>query len=177
MIKALDRLSLMTGRAVSWLTLAMVAITFLVVILRYLFSLGWVWMQESVVWLHALVFLIGAAYTMQKDEHVRVDIFYREMGPRRRALVDLLGSLLFLLPFCVFVYWSSWGYVESSWRIQEGSREAGGLPYPFTPLLKTSILLMAGLIGLQGISQLARSLLTLSGRAAGPDDPGAPSQL
>ena len=168
MIKSLERLSLLTGQAISWLTLAMVAITFLVVVLRYLFSLGWVWLQESVVWMHALVFLIGAAYTLQQDEHVRVDIFYREMSPNRRALVDALGALVFLLPFCAFVFWSSWDYVVSSWRIGESSREAGGLPFPFTPMLKSTMLLMAALVALQGVSQLMRNLLMLAGR--GPEE-------
>jgi len=176
-IKALDTLSLRTGRAISWLTFAMVAVTFLVVVLRYLFSLGWVWMQESVVWMHSLVFLVGAAYTLQRDEHVRVDIFYREMSHTRRALVDALGVLVFLLPFCAFVVWSSWDYVVSSWRMGEGSREAGGLPYPFTPLLKSAILLMAGLIACQGIAQLLRSILVLTGRSTKTPDPHGQSQL
>ena len=177
MIKALDTLSLLTGRAISWLTLAMVVVTFLVVVLRYLFSLGWVWMQESVVWMHAFVFLIGAAYTLQKDDHVRVDIFYREMSETRRALVDALGAVILLLPFCAFVIWSSWDYVMSSWRIGEGSREAGGLPYPFTPLLKSAILGMAGLVACAGLAQLLRSVLVLTGRSSGGPDPHNPSQL
>ena len=158
---ALDALSEWSGRAVAWLTLAVVLITFAVVVLRYAFNLGWIAMQESVTFLHALVFLIGAAYTLKHEGHVRVDIFYRDMPPRAQALVNLLGTLLFLLPVCGFILWSSWAYVAASWLLREGSREAGGLPGVF--LLKTAIPLMALLLILQGIAQALHALLTLRG--------------
>jgi TRAP-type mannitol/chloroaromatic compound transport system permease small subunit len=148
--------------------LPMVAVTFVVVVLRYIFDLGWIWMQESVVWMHAAVFMLAAAYTLNRDEHVRVDIFYRSMSPKRKALVDALGAVVFLFPVSIFLLVTSWDYVSVSWAIREGSREAGGLPYPFVPLLKSVIPLTALLLVLQGITDLIRSVSTLTGR-----DPGA----
>lgn len=165
---ALKRFSELTGRAVAWLMLPMVAVTFVVVVLRYVFDLGWIWMQESVVWMHAAVFMLAAAYTLNRDEHVRVDIFYRSMSPKRKALVDAVGAVVFLFPVSIFLLVTSWDYVSVSWAIREGSREAGGLPYPFVPLLKSVIPLTALLLVLQGVTDLIRSLSTLTER-----DPGA----
>ena len=162
---ALDAVSEATGRAVAWLTLGMVLITFSVVVLRYAFNIGWIAMQESVTFLHATVFLLGAAYTLRHEGHVRVDIFYRDMSPRARATVDLLGTLLFLIPVCVFILWTSREYVMDSWSLREGSREAGGLPGVF--LLKTAIPVMALLLILQGVSQLLYAVLTLLGVETG----------
>lgn len=161
---AIDRLSDLTGRAVSWLTLGMVLVTFLVVVLRYKFNLGWIAMQESIVYMHALVFLLGAAYTLRHNGHVRVDIFYNKMGPRGQALVDLLGSLLLLLPVCAFIFWVSWDYVTTSWSLHESSRDAGGLPWVY--LLKTAILIMAAQMLLQGTAQALRAFLVLTGKIA-----------
>jgi TRAP-type mannitol/chloroaromatic compound transport system permease small subunit len=127
----LARISEQTGRAIAWLMLPMVAVTFLIVLLRYAFDLGWIWMQEGVTWMHAASFMLAAAYTLSHDEHVRVDIFYRKMDSRGRALVDIAGTLLLLLPMTVFLLIESFDYVLVSWSIHEGSREAGGLPYPF----------------------------------------------
>jgi TRAP-type mannitol/chloroaromatic compound transport system permease small subunit len=160
----LDRVSTITGKAAAWLTLFMVLVTFIVVVMRYVFDAGLIWMQESVVWMHAVVFMLGAAYTLHDDEHVRVDIFYRAMSARRRAWVDILGVALFLLPLCVFLGWLSFDFVAQSWNIGEGSREPGGLPYPFVPLLKTALLLMPLALALQGVSLLLRSLTTLRAR-------------
>ena len=94
----LDRISSATGRAVSWLTLLMVVGTFVIVLLRYALDSGVVWLQEAVTWMHAMVFMLGAAYTLQRDEHVRVDIFYREMNRQKQALVNLFGIVLFVVP-------------------------------------------------------------------------------
>lgn len=160
----LDRISIVSGRITSWLTLAMVIVTVIVVVMRYLFDAGAVWLQESVVWMHAVVFMIGAAYTLQQDEHVRVDIFYRDMTERRRALIDLLGTLLFLLPLCVFLGYTAWDFVVVSWQLAESSREPGGMPYPFIPLLKSVLLVMPLLLVLQGVAILIRALRTLRGR-------------
>ena len=150
------------GRLVSWLSLCMVLVTFCVVVMRYAFDLGWIWLQESVTFMHAALFLLGAAYTLKHQGHVRVDIFFRRFSPRAQAWVDLLGSLLLLLPVCLFIFFSSWGYVANSWGDLEGSREAGGLDGVF--LLKTLILLMAVLLMLQGLSMVIRNLLGLTGR-------------
>jgi TRAP-type mannitol/chloroaromatic compound transport system permease small subunit len=147
-----------SGHITSWLTLVMVIVTVVIVIMRYVFDVGAVWLQESVVWMHAVVFMVGAAYTLQQDGHVRVDIFYREMSKRRRAWVDLLGTLLFLLPVCAFLGHKSWDFVAVSWQLGESSREPGGMPYPFVPLLKSVLLVMPLLLGVQGVALLMRSL-------------------
>ncbi len=160
-VSAIDTINDVIGRSVAWLTLAMVLITFLVVVLRYTFSIGWIAMQESVIYLHATVFMLGAAYTLKKNAHVRVDIFYEKMSVRARAWVDLSGALLLLIPFCLFIIIVSWNYVSLSWSLFEGSRDAGGLPAVF--LLKTTIPVMAGLVMLQGVAQALRSVLVLRG--------------
>jgi len=165
-LRRIEQFNVWIGRAVAWLTLAMVLVTFVVVVLRYWFDTGWIWLQETVTWMHAAVFMLAAAYTLAEDAQVRVDIFYREAGPRGRALVDAAGCLLFLLPFSVFLASASFDYVQTAWTIREGSREAGGLAYPAVPLLKSLIPLTAALLGLQGLVLLLRSLLTLSGRAS-----------
>jgi TRAP-type mannitol/chloroaromatic compound transport system permease small subunit len=160
-VRFIDRLNDTIGRGVAWLTLVMVLITFLVVVLRYVFALGWVWMQESYVWLHGIVFMLGAGYTLLHGGHVRVDIFYRPKGPRYKAWADLLGGLFLLLPITVMIFMVSWPYVVDSWLKLEESREAGGLPGLF--LLKTVVLGFSVLIGLQGVSLMGRSVLVLAG--------------
>lgn len=160
-IQGIDRINDVIGRSIAWLTLAMVLITFLVVILRYTFSLGWIAMQESVIYLHATVFMLGAAYTLKQNGHVRVDIFYEKMSSRARAWVDLSGALLLLTPFCLFIIVFSWNYVSLSWSLLEGSKDAGGIPAVF--LLKTTIPIMAVLLMLQGIAQALRSVLVIRG--------------
>ena len=162
-VRTVDRLNDWIGRGVAWLTLAMVLVTFLVVVLRYAFSLGWVWMQESYVWLHGIVFMVGAGYTLLHDGHVRVDIFYRSNSSRYKAWVDLGGALLLLLPVTAAVMWASWDYVLVSWAKMEESREAGGLPGLF--LLKTVVWVFCVAVALQGLSLAARSFLVLAGHA------------
>ncbi len=160
----LEDFSEFTGTVIAWLTILMVLVTFVVVVLRYAFDLGWISMQESVTWMHAAVFMLGAAYTLKRDEHVRVDIFYRRMAVRQQAVVDLIGTLIFLLPMAVFLALTSWDYVYTSWIIREASREAGGLPYPFVPILKSLIPATAGMLILQGIANILGAILTLLGR-------------
>lgn len=160
---ALDAFAEHTGRLISWLTFAMVLATVAVVVLRYAAGVGLIWLQESVNWMHSIVFLLGAAYTLKADEHVRVDVFYRGMSGRGRAIVDLAGTALLLLPLCAFLIVESWPYVESSWRVAERSREAGGLPMLF--LLKSVIPLMAGLLALQGLAVALRCIARLRSRA------------
>jgi TRAP-type mannitol/chloroaromatic compound transport system permease small subunit len=159
----LETLSEVTGRYVAWLTAGMVLVTFVVVVLRYVFDMGWIAMQESVTYMHGLVFMLGAAYTLRHDGHVRVDIFYRKMSPRGRALVNLLGTLLLLGPMMIYILSDSWQYVTSSWDVMEGSREAGGLPGVY--LLKTLLLIMPVLLLLQGVADALRSLLIIAGHA------------
>ncbi len=158
---ALDRFSEWTGRCIAWLTLVMVLVTFAIVVLRYAFNTGWIAMQESVLYLHSFVFMLGGAYTLKHNGHVRVDIVYRSLGPRGQAWVDLLGTLLLLMPVCGFILWSSWDYVWDAWALREGSREAGGLPWVY--VLKTTLLLMPLLLILQGIAEIMRNLLVIRG--------------
>ncbi len=156
-----DKISSTTGKASAWLTLFMVIVTFVIVVMRYVFDAGLIWLQESVIWMHAVVFMMGAAYTLQHEDHVRVDVFYRTMSVRRRAWTDLLGVIIFLFPLCAFLAWKSFDFVAASWGLHEASRESGGLPYPLIPLLKTVLLLMPITVALQGSSLLLRSLKTL----------------
>lgn len=151
-----------TGRAVSWLTLGMVLTTFLVVFMRYLFDTGAIALQESISYMHAMVFLIGAAYTLKHNEHVRVDIFYHKLNLKQQALIDLLGNIFILLPVMIFILWISWEYVFESWSVLESSRETGGLPGLF--LLKSCILLMASLLILQSCALILKSITTLNNR-------------
>jgi len=170
LIRLIDRTNALTGQAIAWLTLFMVIVTFLVVVLRYLFNTDWIAMQESITYMHALVFMLGAAYTFQRNGHVRVDIFYQRLSGKGRAWVDLLGDLLLLMPFMAFILYSSWDYVAASWSMLEGSREAGGLPGVF--LLKTSIPLMAAMLLLQAVSSSLQKLLVITGRTdPARDDP------
>lgn len=152
--ESIDRISEATGRAAAWLTLAMVVVSFVIVIIRYVFDSGFIWLQESLTWMHATVFMLGAAYTLQRDEHVRVDIFYRDMSPRRRAVVNVFGVMCFIFPLCAFFLIEGFDYVTASWTIHEVSRNAGGLPYPSIPLLKSTLLLMPVAVALQGLSML-----------------------
>ena len=145
---------------VSWLSLLMVLVTFIVVVLRYVFDAGSIALQESITYLHASVFLIGAAWTMQQDAHVRVDIFYANFSEETRAWVDFLGSVFLLLPVMVFISWVSWDYISDSWAVMEGSREAGGLDGVY--LLKTLIIVFTGLLILQGLAQAIESILKLT---------------
>lgn len=160
-VTGVDRVNDVVGRGVAWLTLAMVLITFAVVVLRYVFSIGFVWMQESYVWLHGIVFMAGAGYTLLHNGHVRVDIFYRPASPRFKAWVNLCGAIGLIMPLVMMVFWVTWPYVLSSWSRLEQSREAGGLPGLF--LLKSVILVFGVLISLQGLSLAGRSLLVLTG--------------
>jgi len=159
--KGCEALNEGVGRLLAWLTLLMVLVTFLVVVLRYAFDLGWIAMQESITYMHAVLFLGAAAYTLKHQGHVRVDIFYRRFSERTRAWVDLLGTLLLLFPVCLFILYIGWAYVAESWSLLEGSREAGGLPGVW--LLKSMILVMPMLLLVQGVAVIARALLVLDG--------------
>lgn len=153
-----DRISNVTGKLTSWLTLLMVLVTVVIVVMRYIFDAGFVWMQESVTWMHAAVFMLGASYTLLHDDHVRVDIFYRKMTPRRRGWVDLAGVLLFLWPLCGYLAWAAIDFAAVSWSLHETSREPGGLPYPLIPILKSIVVVMPVLVGLQGASLARQSI-------------------
>ena len=148
-----------SGRTVSWLSLFLVLVTFIIVVLRYVFDSGSIALQEITTYLHASIFLVGMAYTMQQDAHVRVDIFYTRCSKQTKAWIDLFGAVFLLLPFMFFVSWVSWFYIAESWSVLEGSREAGGLPGVF--LLKSLILVMTFLLSLQACTQIVRNIQTI----------------
>jgi len=133
----------------------MVVISFAIVVLRYGFNLGWIAMQESVLYLHSMVFMLGAAYTLKADAHVRVDIFYQKASKKRQALVNLFGSLFLLLPVCITIAFISLEYVSTSWLIMEQSSEAGGLPFVY--LNKSLIIFLSITLILQGIAEILRN--------------------
>jgi len=148
-----------SGRTVSWFSLFLVLIMFIVVVMRYIFDSGSIALQESTTYLHASIFLVGMAYTLQQDAHVRVDIFYTQFSSQTKAWIDLFGTLFLLLPFMLFISWISWEYIVDSWSVLEGSREAGGLPGVF--ILKSLILVMTSLLSLQALTQVARNIQTV----------------
>ncbi len=164
MSKFLDAFSIRVGHAVSWLTLLMVIVTFVIVVLRYVFGTGLIWLQESLTWMHAAVFMLGAAYTLQREEHVRVDIFYRKMSEQQRAWVNLLGVLVFIFPMCAFFVYESIDYVAASWSLREVSRNSGGLSYPAVPLLKSVLVIMPVAVALQGLALMLRAAQVIRGR-------------
>lgn len=159
LVKKLENINELVGRLIAWLTLLIVLVTFLVVILRYGFNFGSIALQESTSYFHAFVFMLGAAYTLKHDGHVRVDIFYRKMNKTKKAWVDLLGTLFLLFPVCLFIFIASWDYVFVSWGLLEESGEAGGLAYVY--ILKTALLIMPLLLMIQGFAIALRNLITI----------------
>ena len=159
LISGIDSFTDLTGRAVSWLTLLMVVLTVVIVVLRYYFESGSIALQESITYLHGVVFMLGIAFTLQRGGHVRVDIFYRGFTAQKKALVDFIGGILFLLPDCLLIFTFSWDYVMASWAIGETSEERSGIAGIY--LLKTLLLLMPATLILQGIAETLRNLLVL----------------
>jgi TRAP-type mannitol/chloroaromatic compound transport system permease small subunit len=155
----IDRFTGAIGRGAAWLCLAIVMLQFTLVVARYLFGLGSIWLTETVLYAHGALFLLAAAWTLQAGGHVRVDIFYTDMRPRAKAKVDLLGALVLLLPFTLVLLWISVPYVARSWAILERSQESSGLPLVY--LFKTLIPLFALLMALQGVSQAIRAAAVL----------------
>ncbi len=159
LLGTLDAIAEATGRAIAWLTLPMVVLTATVVVLRYLFDAGAIWLQESVMYLHGTVFLLGAGYTLKHGGHVRVDIVYTRLGARARHWIDLLGSLVFLMPVTGLVLIYTLPYAAKSWSLHEGSPEVGGIPAVF--LLKSLLPASAILLMLQGAAEALRNALAL----------------
>jgi len=153
------------ARLVSYLLPGMMLIVGLVVMLRYVFDSGSIFLQESVTYLHALVFMLGIPYTLSVDGHVRVDIFYARFSKQWRNRVNLCGHLLFLMPLCLTMLVFSWQYTLNSWSIQESSAEVGGVPAVF--LLKSLIPLTALLLFLQGLSEISKCVRCL--KSSPPD--------
>ncbi len=159
--RLIDAVNEGVGRAVSWFTLFMVLVTVVIVVLRYGFSIGFIWMQESVRFMHSFVFLLCAGYTLLHNGHVRVDVLYVKMSERGKAMVDIFGSLVFLIPVCTVILVYSWDYVLNSWADQEGSLEERGLHLVY--LLKTCLWLFSILMIAQAISRIIHGTATLLG--------------
>ena len=158
----IDRLTSALGRAAAWLALVVVLLQFALVVARYLFGLGSVWLTETVIYAHAALFMLAAAWTLQVGGHVRVDIFHADASAHTKALIDLVGALFLLLPFMVVLIWLAIPYAARSWSILEHSQEASGLPVVF--VFKTLIPLFALLMALQGIAQAIRAAALLRTR-------------
>lgn len=158
----IDRVTSALGRAAAWLALVVVLLQFALVVARYLFGLGSVWLTETVIYAHAALFMLAAAWTLQVGGHVRVDIFYADASAHTKALIDLVGALFLLLPFMVVLIWLAIPYAARSWSILEHSQEASGLPVVF--VFKTLIPLFALLMALQGIAQAIRAAALLRTR-------------
>jgi len=195
-VRLLENISEISGRIVAWLVLALVALTLLVAIPRYVLSNEWFlqlhllgidWealrghysrnvnaMNDGVQYLHAIIFMIGIAYAMKLGDHVRIDILYRRMSDRTRAWVDLLGTLFFLYPTFIFILYVSWDYVLASWQVVESSPRPGGLAYVY--LLKSLLIIMPALMLLQGTALLLRSVLQLRNQPM-PDTPHEHGEL
>lgn len=160
-VQAIGGLNRLIGNVFAWLAVGVVVICFTVVVQRYFFNTTFLWMQDLYVWLSGAMFTAVAGFALFRDDHVRVDIFYRPASIRTKAICDIVGVVLFLLPF-MFVVWN-WGlpYVQRSWRFYEASQNIGGMPGLF--ILKSFILVFAVLIALQGLAMIARSILVLTG--------------
>ena len=158
-VTLIDRTTEAIGKAASLFSILMVLVTCYVVITRYVFNSGSIAIQETVIYLNALLFMLTAGFTLKHNGHVRVDVFYSKASPRYKAWADLFGALFLLLPVSIFIMWSSWDYVMSAWSVKETSGDAGGLPYVY--LLKTLILLMGSLLILQGIAEAIRNFCIL----------------
>jgi|TARA_B000000565_G_scaffold139033_1_gene105022 TRAP-type mannitol/chloroaromatic compound transport system permease small subunit len=155
----LDNFSEFTGKICSWFVAIMVVVTCIVVVMRYGLDMGSVMLQDVVLYLHGGLFLLGAAFALKRGAHVRVDIFYRNFSDSKKALVDLVGNLIFLQPVCWVILLYSWGYVEFSWRIMEVSAEPDGLPFVY--IQKSLLIAVALLLMIQSLSEILKSALNI----------------
>ncbi len=160
-LKQIDNFTEYSGRIISWLILLLVLLTCYDVFMRYVFHSGMVALQELEWHLFALIFLLGGAYTLKHDDHVRVDVIFnsQRLNDRQRAWINIVGMLVFLTPFCLLVLMTTWPFVQNAFWYQEGSPDPGGLPYRF--LIKSSILIGFGLLLIQGFAELLRNILVL----------------
>lgn len=162
LVYRIDMINRAVGQFTAWLALIMVLVQFFVVIIRYVFAFGSIQMQESIQYMHGLLFMLGAGYTLLHDGHVRVDILYEGMRPKRKALVNLMGVCCFLLPLSVYGWYVSWPFVVDSWRVFETSQEPAGLPFIY--LLKSAVIVFLVLVPIQGAAMAIRSTLILLGQ-------------
>ena len=162
--RIIDKINSYIGNLCAIFAFLMVIVVFTVVVLRYGFNIGFIWMQEVYVWLHSFVFMLGAGFTYLANEHVRIDVFYRGASKKYKATVDLLGNVILLLPFLYIIWKYSYPFVYRSFLMGEVSREAGGMPALF--ILKSAILWFCLVLFLQVISNICKSLLTLSNNSS-----------
>lgn len=162
--EGLDRINRMVGLAVRWLALAMVLVQFTIVVLRYVYGISWIALNESVLYMHATLFMLGAGYTLLIDGHVRVDIFQAKAGERGKAVIDTVGHVVLLIPSILALLYWSWPSVRNAWAIHEGAISVGGIPAVF--LLKTLIPAFCVLLLVQSLACLLRKIVTLRTRAA-----------
>ena len=151
LLQSFNTINIIIGKTVSWLVLIMVSVVFCIVVMRYVFSTGRIWVQELVIWMHAAVFLLSAAYTLSEDSHVRVDVFFRRWNLKTQSRINLIGSVLCLCPVSLFLVFGSLDYVASSWAVKEASKDAGGLIFPFISLLKTMIPVCGAMLFFQAL--------------------------
>lgn len=159
--RSIDHFSRVLGNLTSWLSLFMVLTMFAIVVMRYVFGIGFIWLQESVTYMHAALFLLAAGFTLLVGGHVRVDVFYRDARPDRKALIDLICTYLFLFPVMFLIIDVALPYVEFSWAVREGSKETSGINGIY--LLKTLILVFAWTMILQGISLAIQAAFVVLG--------------
>lgn len=162
LVRGISAINWVVGQVLSWLALACVLVCFTVVVQRYFFNTSTLWVQDLYVWLAGAMFTGVAGFALLRDDHVRVDIFYRPAPIRRKAIADLFGVVVFLLPFMYVVITYCYPAVARSWGYHEGSANIGGMPGLF--ILKSFIIVFAVLVGLQGIAMACRSILVLANR-------------
>ena len=168
-INVIHRLNESIGRLVSWLNIALVLLVCSDVMSRYVFNDTAAWVMELEWHLFTLIFLFGAGYAFRHGRHVRVDLFYARFSPRDQALVDAIGGLILLIPWCILIVWVSWDYARASYLIREGSPDPGGLPARY--LIKFAIPIAVGLLLLQGIASVWEALRDYrSGHKTAPED-------
>ncbi|MDE1461676.1 TRAP transporter small permease subunit [Spartinivicinus poritis] len=167
-VAIIDRITEAIGNFTAWFNLLLMAIVFVVVVLRYGFGFGSIAFQESAIYVHSFIFLVACGYTLKHNGHVRVDIFYCHFKPKTQALVNCFGSLFLLIPVVLFIGWMSWTFVTESWRIYEGSSQAGGLPGVF--ILKSFILALVATLLLQGIGEFLRAILIIKNQETPPNE-------
>jgi len=165
-MRAIDVLTETIGKVLAVFLPLMVLLTFAIVVARYLFDIGTIAGQEAVMYLHGIAFMLGFAYALKHDAHVRVDVLAKSFTPRTRALIDLGGHVLFLLPMCGCIIWFSWDYVAAAWRVREGSAEVGGIPAIY--LLKSLLIASSVLLALQGVAEISRCIATVRGTVGEP---------
>ena len=153
--KKIDVFNEKIGILTAYLAISLILITFLVALMRYVFDFGNIAFQEITIYLHALIFTIGASYTLKNDTHVRIDIFYNKFSSNKKKMVNFYGTIFFLLPTCILITITSFDYVLSSIILLESSREAGGLPIIY--ILKSYIILMSVTLFLQALSELIKN--------------------